>query len=64
MEPGPGAVTVTVRASGGHGDAGASAVAAAIEWAVVERVVELHGGTVEASDGPERWARLRLPVRS
>ena len=40
-------------------------VAAAIEWAVIERIVELHGGTVEASTaGAEHAVRLRLPMRS
>jgi hypothetical protein len=39
-------------------------VAAAIEWAVIERVVELHGGAVEAdTGGAERSVRLTLPVQ-
>jgi len=42
----------------------AANVAAAIEWAVIERVVELHGGAVEADTaGPERSVRLTLPVQ-
>ena len=39
-------------------------VAGAIEWAVIERVVELHGGTVEAeSASAERSVRLTLPIQ-
>lgn len=40
-------------------------VSAAIEWAVIERIVELHGGTVElCAAGAERAVRLRLPIRT
>jgi len=39
-------------------------VSATIEWAVIERIVELHGGTIDASaPGSERAVRLRLPIR-
>jgi light-regulated signal transduction histidine kinase (bacteriophytochrome) len=39
-------------------------VAATIEWAVIERVVELHGGMAQAdTTGAERTVRLTLPVR-
>jgi len=42
----------------------AASVTAAIEWAVIERVVELHGGTAQAdATGAERTVRLALPVR-
>jgi hypothetical protein len=39
-------------------------VTAAIEWAVIARVVELHGGSADAETaGAERTVRLTLPVR-
>ena len=39
-------------------------VAATIEWAVIERVVELHGGSAAADTaGAERSVRLALPIR-
>jgi signal transduction histidine kinase len=71
-------VTATVETQGPAGDAwyvftlasrgpdravGVS-VAATIEWAIIERVVELHGGSVDATaTGGECTVRLRLPVR-
>lgn len=43
----------------------AANVAAAIEWAVIERVVELHGGAVEADTaGAERSVHLTLPLQN
>jgi signal transduction histidine kinase len=39
-------------------------VGTAIEWAIVERVVELHGGSVEVIGGAaEPGIRLHLPIR-
>jgi len=39
-------------------------VAATIEWAIIERVVELHGGSVDAAAaGEDRTVHLRLPIR-
>ena len=39
-------------------------VAATIEWAVIERVVELHGGNAQSdAAGAERSVRLTLPIR-
>lgn len=58
----PDAFVLTVRARGVRPVP--SAVAAAIEWAVIERIVEAHGGTVElVATASERCVRLRLPVR-
>jgi signal transduction histidine kinase len=39
-------------------------VGAVIEWAIVERVVELHGGSVDViGAGAERGIQLHLPIR-
>jgi signal transduction histidine kinase len=56
-------VAVTLAASGGQGSQSVS-VGAAIEWAVIERVVELHGGSIRAETGEDRRVTLRLPIRS
>jgi len=54
---------LTLTAHGPDRGAGTS-VAATIEWAIIERVVELHAGSLEASAaGGERTIRLRLPIR-
>jgi hypothetical protein len=71
-------VTATIRGEGagksacyaftltGHGaERPSPGVSAVIEWAVIERIVELHGGTVETSAaGAERVVRLSLPVQA
>jgi signal transduction histidine kinase len=55
---------LTLAARGAERGPGVS-VAATIEWAIIERVVELHGGTVDSTAaGGERTVRLMLPIRS
>ena len=50
-------------ARGGEGGASVS-VAASIEWAIVERLVDRHGGTIAASTtAGDRAVRLELPIR-
>jgi hypothetical protein len=53
---------LTVHARGGT-RAAMPSVAGAIEWAIIERIVELHGGAVALDVTPQqRSARVQLPV--
>jgi hypothetical protein len=55
-------LVMTVQARGGTRPASPS-VAGAIEWAIIERIVELHGGAVTIETTPsQRSARVQLPV--
>jgi hypothetical protein len=56
-------VTVTLTASNA-GRGPAPTVGATIEWAVIERIVELHGGAVEVQGESERRVQLQLPIGS
>lgn len=53
---------VTLAGSGAD-RAAAEAVGAVLEWAIVERVIEAHGGSIETrATGSERNVQLRLPI--
>lgn len=55
---------LTLAARGPERGPGTS-VAATIEWAIIERVVELHEGTVDSTAaGGDRTVHLKLPIRS
>ena len=61
---GAGSLSRYVLVLAGRGSERKTDANAYIEWAVIERVVELHGGIVEASAvGSERTVRLKLPIR-
>ncbi|HWP64756.1 MAG TPA: hypothetical protein VNO26_02440 [Candidatus Limnocylindria bacterium] len=66
VEPGPDEMRYVLTLTGRGTERGtASGVAGAIEWAVIERIVELHGGAVAADvAGTDRTVRLTVPVRS
>jgi hypothetical protein len=56
---------VLTLAAPGTERAGSASVASTIEWAVIERLVELHGGTLALGHvGADRTVRLELPIRS